>query len=265
VTLKFRALTTSVALSIDEDLPNASLVRSLVSRYPLIDGDVDLSYALRRSGYERDGTWIACEDPLDVLPRYELDLYEHVLDRASDGWLLHAAALEIDGRAFVFAGPSGAGKTTLTLALLERGHRLLTDEMVWIDRDGHVRGLARALHVDAPIARSMGYEVVSYALRIEGAVASKTVVLPPPDRYVSDSLPLGGLIRLTHGADREDELRPLAASEALPRFWDATLRVSPQSLLIAAEVLRGTPAYRLSSTSFSQALSLVSHLGGTKT
>jgi hypothetical protein len=43
---------------------------------------------------------------------------------------LHASAVEIDGAAVLFAGPSMHGKTTLAAALTARGHRLLAEDTV---------------------------------------------------------------------------------------------------------------------------------------
>lgn len=47
--------------------------------------------------------------------------------------LLHAAAVERDGRAVILTGESGAGKSTLAALLQPRGWRLLADEFVLID------------------------------------------------------------------------------------------------------------------------------------
>lgn len=58
--------------------------------------------------------------------------------------MLHAAVLERDGRALIMPGDPGAGKSTLTAALMLSGWRLLSDEIALIDRrDGLLRGLAR--------------------------------------------------------------------------------------------------------------------------
>ena len=43
---------------------------------------------------------------------------------------LHASAVEIDGTAVLFAGPSMQGKTTIAAALTARGHRLLAEDTV---------------------------------------------------------------------------------------------------------------------------------------
>jgi HprK-related kinase A len=49
--------------------------------------------------------------------------------------LLHAAVLERKGGAVILPGDPGAGKSTLTAALMLAGWRLLSDEMAMIDRD----------------------------------------------------------------------------------------------------------------------------------
>ena len=38
--------------------------------------------------------------------------------------VLHASAVEVNGKAIVFCGPSGEGKSTLAAALAQRGYRL---------------------------------------------------------------------------------------------------------------------------------------------
>jgi hypothetical protein len=46
---------------------------------------------------------------------------------------LHASAVEINGNATAFCGASGAGKSSLALRLVKRGHRLLCDDICAID------------------------------------------------------------------------------------------------------------------------------------
>jgi hypothetical protein len=58
--------------------------------------------------------------------------------------LLHAAVLERGSRAVILPGDPGAGKSTLTAALMLRGWRLLSDELTIVGRDdGLVMPLAR--------------------------------------------------------------------------------------------------------------------------
>ena len=54
------------------------------------------------------------------------------------GWLmlLHAGSVSLGGGAVAFCGPSGEGKSTLTGALLRRGHALVADDIVPIRLTG---------------------------------------------------------------------------------------------------------------------------------
>ena len=72
------------------------------------------------------------------------DLLGRVLALAThvDGALvLHASAVSVDGGAIAFLGPKRAGKSTLATALVRRGARLVTDDMLVVH-----------FHGDAPCA-----------------------------------------------------------------------------------------------------------------
>lgn len=49
---------------------------------------------------------------------------------------LHASAVEIDGRAVLFSGRCGAGKSTLAAGFLKRGARLISDDIAVIEQIG---------------------------------------------------------------------------------------------------------------------------------
>ena len=49
---------------------------------------------------------------------------------------VHASSVAIDGRAVLISGPSGSGKSDLTLRLLDRGFTLVSDDQTLIRRDG---------------------------------------------------------------------------------------------------------------------------------
>ena len=56
--------------------------------------------------------------------------------------VLHASAVEVDGRAILFCGPSGAGKSTLAAALADQGHPLLADDLCVLSFDARGAPLA---------------------------------------------------------------------------------------------------------------------------
>src|SRR3954452_13340362 len=49
---------------------------------------------------------------------------------------LHASTVATEGRAVLITGPSGSGKSDLTLRLLDRGFALVSDDQTIVKRDG---------------------------------------------------------------------------------------------------------------------------------
>ncbi len=91
------------------------------------------------------------------------DLLGRVMALAAhaDGRLtLHASAVSVAGRAVAFVGPKHAGKSTLALALVRKGARLLTDDTLVVRlQSRRQRGPRRAFSACAsgrtPRARSV--------------------------------------------------------------------------------------------------------------
>jgi hypothetical protein len=85
-------------------------------------------------------------------------IFREALDRIDSSIVLHAAAVERDGAALLLGGPSESGKTTLTLALLARGFRLLSDDFSPLDRaTGLVRPFPKALGIRPGAARQLAF------------------------------------------------------------------------------------------------------------
>lgn len=55
---------------------------------------------------------------------------------AAAGFVYQASAVTIGGRVLLITGPPGAGKSSLTLALLDRGAGLIGDDAVKLTRQG---------------------------------------------------------------------------------------------------------------------------------
>lgn len=57
--------------------------------------------------------------------------------------IIHAAAVEKNGLAAILPAPPGSGKSTLAAGLVNRGWRLLSDELTLIDKEGLIQPVAR--------------------------------------------------------------------------------------------------------------------------
>jgi hypothetical protein len=129
----------------------------LYGEFPLDDGPfqdfhvrIGPPTGLRRWLRPQINFWYDDHSPFKPLPAnhafalMEWGLNWCVAGHAHHYLMLHAAVLEKNGRAVVLPGDPGAGKSTLTAALMLSGWRLLSDEITLIDReDGLLVGLAR--------------------------------------------------------------------------------------------------------------------------
>jgi HprK-related kinase A len=129
----------------------------LYAEFPLVDGPfadfhvrIDAQPGLRRFIRPQAQFWVDGYPPFKPLPRdqafamLEWGMNWCIAGHAHHYLMLHAAVLERHGRALIMPGDPGAGKSTLTAALMLDGWRLLSDEITLIDRaDGLLYGLAR--------------------------------------------------------------------------------------------------------------------------
>jgi hypothetical protein len=105
------------------------------------------------------------------------------------GVVLHSAGVASGSGAFLFLGPSGAGKTTLSRMSEDRGRTVLSDDLnALLPSSGPEPGRPRVVK-----------------LPFTGDLGERRAAAPPS--------PLRGLLRLEKGAD--DALRPLSPGETL--------------------------------------------------
>lgn len=107
---------------------------------------------------DRSQITVICCDTADAL----MNLARHVREigyrlAENDGWIcLHASAADLDGRTVAIVGDSGAGKTTMALALAARnGWRFLGNDRLMVRLDPH-DGSLRAVALPCPIRVNAG-------------------------------------------------------------------------------------------------------------
>ena len=97
---------------------------------------------------------------------------------------LHLAAVVLNGRAIGFAGPAGAGKSSLACALADRGHSLLTDDLGAVAYDGGRPALhpgPAVMRIWGSSARQLGWPADDHH-RVKAGVDKFAYELP--DRFV---------------------------------------------------------------------------------
>lgn len=108
---------------------------------------------------------------------------------------LHGACVAINDRAVALLGDCGYGKSTLAAALLARGHRLVTDDLISLDMRRDVcfvhPGLPRLKLFPAVARRLLGAASGRSAAMIHGT--SKRILALGPDQSVRQPMPLAAL------------------------------------------------------------------------
>lgn len=108
--------------------------------------------------------------------------------------VLHGNAFEVDDGCAICVGPSGAGKSTLVARMMQRGHRVIADDVCPIDGEGRVvPGMARLkLWQDS----AQGLEIETRALqRVRPKMAKFTV--PLGEAFRADPAPVRAIYVLS--------------------------------------------------------------------
>lgn len=130
----------------------------LYADYPLLEqpGFADFYVNMGRPGglrrlvrrqvhFDHDGHAPFKPLPIDqAFPMFEWSMNWCVSSRAHDYLVIHAAVIERNGCAAILPAPPGSGKSTLCAALVQRGWRLLSDELTLVRvADGQIVPLPR--------------------------------------------------------------------------------------------------------------------------
>lgn len=141
---------------------------------------------------------------------------------AFDGLYLHASAVVLEGRAYLFSGHSGAGKSTHT--------------RLWQQIFG---AGARVINDDKPVLRRIGGKWIAYGTPWCGKDGINR----------NESAPLGGICYLKKG--QKNEIRRLSKREAMERILAQTIRRFPDTerldklLTLLEQLLEEIPVYEL--------------------
>lgn len=135
---------------------------------------------------------------------------------------LHAAAVEVDGKAIALAGPQRFGKTTLAAALTARGHRLLSEDLLCArlgDSPSAIPGPAM-LRVRSDMAPTLG-------LPAETTSASGGrihLAIDPAGRGNSEPVPLQAILILRAG-EGDVRLEEMNLRDAIADLWALSFRL----------------------------------------
>jgi len=224
----------------------------------------------RRYRVHADGARIGWTDDPDRAVRYALGAVNQLAAlHTPDRLVLHAGAVERDGRVVALTGISGQGKTTLTAALVQAGFGYVTDELVAIDPSTRfVDPFPKALDLDDHAVALLGLDPP--AGPSWPSTESSDAAVAPTHEHAIDPASLGristggrlaAVVVLTGPvADEVETLAPAQAlTELLRGLFPATWQV-PGALEALAGVCQDVPVVRLPRLALDRAVAAVETL-----
>jgi hypothetical protein len=197
-------------------------------------------------------------DDGDFLYRFEKDMTIETQKLRCDLYFLHAAVLELDGRALALVAPSGRGKSTTTWGLLHHGFQYLSDELAPVDLE--------TLQVH-PFPHALCLKTIppnEYPLPKETIFTTRTAHVPAqffPCRTALDSIPLEAIFFVQFSREiAEPVLKPVGKGEAAARLFTNALNPlahSREGLDGAIEIAARTRCFELLSSNLTPTCDLI--------
>lgn len=164
---------------------------------------------------------------------------------------LHAAAVVWKGRSVLLAGPRLVGKSTLAYACAKEGLAILSDDVVYLEREHCARIWGKPWHLKLlPDTVSFFSELKSLQPRRQ--INNEVCMEVNPERFIADSVTCcaspGVVCFLECDGGAAPRLDPLPADEAFSRMRADLILDSDEAMrahLKTWQRLCGLPAYRL--------------------
>ncbi len=166
--------------------------------------------------FRSEGWVLSC--PADALATaLKGHLLSEVLERGTYELAVHAAALRRGGRALLVCGQPGAGKTTLTMALLAAGFAFAGDDVTLLDADGRAIGLpfAPAIKPGSWRMLSEGYPDLMRSPVFRRPDRRRVRYLTPTEIAPPSACPVAWVLLLRRRRGARARLKPVDAASAL--------------------------------------------------
>lgn len=257
---------TRCALSID-DLPVFELLEELWEPF-VVDGGhpVPLTIEISREGsgwvVTSDGTTSSVTDVWQVTETTRRTMLVPAIEDPAAPAVLHAGVVANDAGALLLVGGPGVGKTSLTIALVERGWTYFSDDLAPIDRGPRVLPFPKPLSIKdvaswprfrdawgAPSWLPSPIEMFFIPPAVVGTVASvpampKAVVFPRLD------------------ASSYGSLEQMTTAEAMTRCGPFISRMDRERLQILESACRTGDCFRMEYPGLDAGVELLSSIAG---
>ena len=198
----------------------------------LVDFRIDLSAPSQLRRWFRPQVNFAFEGtrPFKPLPinqafaMFEWGLNWVIANHAHQFAIVHAAAVEKDGRGYIFPGAPGSGKSTLCAALVCRGWRLLSDEMAMISlNDGLIWPIVRPVslkNASIDIIRKFGKDAFLGDVVADTAKGNISHMRPPKASIEAATTPVApfAVVFPTYRVGTQTEYHEIGKAQTLMRL-----------------------------------------------
>ena len=204
-------------------------------------------------------------EPNQAAPALKGILTEALFARAKFNLVLHCAVLVHRGQALLITGPPGAGKTTLTLALLNGGFEYAGDDVTLLMADGTVRGIPYAPAVKPgawKLSEQFGVSLSGSAIhkRLDG---KRVRYLSPAKLALQKPIKVKWIAILKRNASGPVELHPADVSTTLREFVGGAharnQKMSEVQLRVLVNMISKTHPVVLSYSSANEAAKILEH------
>jgi hypothetical protein len=138
---------------------------------------------------------------------------------------LHGSAIEINGKAYAFVGHSGAGKSTLASAFLQRGYKLLSDDVIPVRLSKEKVPIA---YPSYPHQKLWEESLVGFGMNASGYQSlferETKYSVPVGESFYNKPIPLGGVFELSKGNTRKFRFKKIGTLEKFRVLLQHTYR-----------------------------------------
>lgn len=183
--------------------------------------------------------------------------------------LVHAGVIEKEGKAVILPAPPGSGKSTLCAALVNRGWRLLSDELALISlEDGRLIPIARPVNLkneSIEIIRAFEPTAVLGAPTHDTSKGTVAHMRPPTDSVarVHETAKAAWVILPRYQAGANVALVPWQKGEAFIHLADSAFNFSVlgvRAFNVLADLIETSDCYRFTYSRLEEAVEVFSSL-----
>ncbi|MBC7004723.1 HprK-related kinase A [Photobacterium sp. BZF1] len=166
--------------------------------------------------------------------------------------IIHAAALEKNGKGLIISAPSGSGKSTLCAYLVSQGWRLLSDELALIHTESSLmHGLSRPINLKNKSIDIMKdyFEIDSFSNVAEDTHKGTVCLVRPPSKSIKNShIPVKPhtIVFVKHCADEKMYIETVNKSIALTEIINNSFNfgfLNQQGFTCAKKLVQSCESY----------------------